>query len=76
MDKSKGRRGASGRRGERWREREMIDFIFIFFSFCFFFSDLRKSDRRFLSGLKAKLIYAMRATRGDQKVEVSTKSVR
>ena len=34
MDKSKGRRGRSGRRRECWRE--MIDFIFIFFSLCLF----------------------------------------
>ena len=51
-------------------------FLFLFFLFFTFFSDLRKSDRRFSSGLKAKLIYAMRATRGHQKVGVSTNSVR
>ena len=59
---------------ERWRERGDILF-FIFFLFVSFL-DLRKSDRRFSSGLKAKLIYAMRATRGHQKVGVLTNSVR
>ena len=52
MDKSKGRRGASGRR------REPGEILFLFLSFLCFFSDLRKSDRRFSSGLKTKLIYA------------------
>ena len=61
-------------RRERWREGG--DILFLFFSLLVFFSDLRKSDRRFLLGLKAKLIYAMRATRGHQKVGVSTNSVR
>ena len=50
--------------------------FFIFFLSLLSFSDLRKSDRRFSSGLKTKLIYAMRATRGHQKVGVSTNSVR
>ena len=74
MDKSKGRRGRSGRRRERWRERGYI--LFLFFSLFVSFLDLRKSDRRFLSGLKAKLIYATRATCGHHKVGVSTNSVR
>ena len=52
------------------------DFFFFLFSLFTSFSDLRKLDRRFSSGLKAKLIYAMRATRGHQKVGVSTNSVR
>ena len=52
-------------------------FIFIlFFYLSFFFSDLRKSYRRFSSGLNAKLIYAMKATRGHQKVGVSSNSLR
>ena len=53
-------------------------FFFVFLLFLLFvsFLDLRKSDCRFSSGLKAKLIYAMRATRGHQKVGVLTKSVR
>ena len=43
------------------------DILFILlFIFFVSFSDLRKSDRRFSSGLKVKLIYAMRATRGHQ----------
>ena len=60
---------------ERERASVREDFIFIFLFFAFF-SDLRKSDCRFSSGLKAKLIYGMRATRGHQKVGVSTNSVR
>ena len=51
-------------------------FIFLFFSFFAFFSYLRKSDHRFSSGMKANLIYAMRAMRGHQKVGVLTNSVR
>ena len=47
-------------------EREIL----IIFSILVSFSDLRKLDRRILSGLKAKLIYAMRATREHQKVGV------
>ena len=58
-----------------WREREVRILIFYFFLFVSF-SDLRKLDLRFSSGLKAKLIYATRATRGHQKVGVSTNSVR
>ena len=57
-------------RGERERGVERIFFFFASFS------DLQKSDRRFSSGLKAKLIYPMRATRGHQKVGVLTKSMR
>ena len=51
-------------------------FLFLFFLLFVSFSDLRKSDRRFSSGLKEKLIYEMRATRGHQKVGVSTNSMR
>ena len=40
-----------------WREIER-EFYFIFISFFASFSDLRKLDRRFSSGLKAKLIHA------------------
>ena len=57
------------------RERREKD-IFNFFSLFAFFSDLRKSDSRFSSRLKAKLIYAMGATCGYQKVGVSTNYVR
>ena len=52
------------------RERELREIFFYFFSLFTSFSDLRKSDRRFLSRLKAKLIYATRATRGHQKLGV------
>ena len=65
------------KRGEgisRQREGVRIGGERIFFFFASF-SDLRKSDHRFSSGLKAKLIYAMRATRGHQKVGVSTNSM-
>ena len=41
-------------------ERVYFNFFFLFVSF----SDLRKSDLRFSSRLKAKLVYATRATRG------------
>ena len=53
-------------------EREIL----IIFSLLVSFSNLRKSDRRFLSRLKAKLIYVMRATRGHKKVGVLTNFVR
>ena len=61
------------------REKEGVQEVFFYFLLFLLFAsflDLRKSDRRFLSGLKVKLIYAMRATRGHQKVGVSTNSVR
>ena len=51
-------------------------FLFLFFFSLFFFLDLRKSDHRFSSGLKAKLIYAIRATRGHQNLRVSSNSMR
>ena len=50
--------------------------IFYFFSLFASFSDLGKSDRRFSSGLKAKLIHATRATRGHQNLGVSSNSTR
>ena len=67
----------NGQDGEGERRERGEDFI-LFFIFLLFasFSDLRKSDRRFSSGLKVKLIYAMRTMRGHQKVGVSTNSVR
>ena len=43
--------------------------FFLFFLLFVSFSDLRKSDRRFSSGLKAKLIYVMRATRDTKKLK-------
>ena len=68
----KGRgRALGGREGASVRE----DFIFIFLLFASF-SDLSKSDRRFSSRLKAKLIYATRATRGHQNLGVSSNSMR
>ena len=54
----------------------MRECFLIFFLSLAYFSDLRKSDNRFSSGMKEKLIYAMRATRGHPKVGVSTNSVR
>ena len=48
------------------------DFFLIFASF----SDLRKSDGRFSSELKEKLIHAARATRGYQNLRVLSNSTR
>ena len=63
-------------KGEEASGAEMRDiFIFIFLLFASF-SDLRKSDRRFLSGLKAKLIHTARAMRGYQNLGVSSNSTR
>ena len=67
-EKSKGNGRRVGGGGER-------DFIFIFFLFVSF-SDLRKLDLRFSSGLKAKLIYVTRATCGHQNLGVSSNSTR
>ena len=53
----------------------MRDFYF-FISLFIYFSDLWKSDRRFSSGLKAKLIHATRATRGHQTLGVLSNSTR
>ena len=52
------------------------EFDFYFFLLFVSFSDLQKSDRKFSSGLKAKLIYATRATRGHQNLGVSSNSMR
>ena len=66
-------KGERGRReGERWRESIIFIFLLLFASF----SDLRKSDRTFSSGLKVKLIYATRVTRGHQNLGVSSNSTR
>ena len=62
--------------GERKRRAGYILFIYLLFILFVSFSDLRKSDRRFSLGLKAKLIYAMRATRGHQNLGVSSNSTR
>ena len=51
--------------------REGERFLFLFFFFLFLFLDLLKSDCRFLSELKAKLVYAARATRRYQKLSIS-----
>ena len=64
---------AFGADGER-RGGEI--FYFLFFILFAIFSDLRKSDRRFSSGMKAKLIHATRATRGHQNLGVSSNSTR
>ena len=62
---------------ERGRERACRDcFYFLFFLFFVSFSDLKKSDRRFLSRLKAKLIHVVRAMCGYQNVGVSSNSTR
>ena len=62
------KKGIKIKRGGRRRRREgrrgggeFLNLIFFLFSF---FSDLLKLDRRFSSELKAKLIYATRATHG------------
>ena len=45
---------------------------FFFFLLFVSFSDLRKSDRRFSSEQKAKLVYATRATHRYQKLSISS----
>ena len=69
--KKKIKRGQRGRREESVGEKK----IFYFFLFIYF-SDLRKLDRRFSSGLKAKLIHVTRVTRGYQNLGVSSNSTR
>ena len=54
-------------------EREYYFYFFLLFAFL---SDLRKSDHRFLSEQKGKLIYAARAMRGHQNLGVSSNSTR
>ena len=56
--------------------RVLRENFFLFFYVLFFFLELRKSDHKFLSGLKAKLIHAARATRGHQNLGVSSNSTR
>ena len=51
---------------------ERDDFYFLFFLLFASFSDSRKSDRRFLSEQKVKLVYATRATRRYQKLSISS----
>ena len=66
--KDKNEKKSQKRNGERKRayKRE----IFLFFNFFVSFSDLWKSDHRFSSEQKTKLIYATRATRGLQNLGV------
>ena len=70
-NKRKKGRGGRGWGGESVRER-----IYYYFSFFSSLLDLWKSDRRFLSGLKAKLIHTARAMRGHQNLGVSSNSMR
>ena len=59
--------------GEREGVHRLFFFIIILFTS---FSDLQKSDYRFSSRLKAKLIHAARATRGYKNLRVSSNSTR
>ena len=61
--------------GGRKRVGERYIFIFIFLLFTSF-SDLWKSDRRFSSGLKVKLIHAVRAMCRYQNLGNSSNSTR
>ena len=76
--KKKSIKAKVGGDGEKEGVRTEEIFLLLFLLFLLFasFSNLRKSDRMFSSGMKAKLIYATRATRGHQKVGVSTNSMR
>ena len=67
---SQKQRWGEGERVERAREFNVFFLLFVSFSY------LGKSDRRFSSGLKAKLIHAARATRGYQNLGVSSNSTR
>ena len=71
-EKSKRRRELFGSETESV-ERDIFLFYFIFFAYL---SDLRKLDHRFSLGLKAKLIYVTRATRGHQNLGVSSNSTK
>ena len=62
-------RGMDGENGER--EEDFLIFL-LFVSL----SNLQKSDLRFSSKKKAKLIHATRATRGHQNLSVSSNSTR
>ena len=57
-------------------DREESERDILIFSLFISFSDLRKSNRRFLSKQKVKLIYAMRAMREHQNLGVSSNSTR
>ena len=69
----KSKKGGDEQEGESVEERDIFIFIFLLFAS---FSNLRKSDRRFSSGLKAKLIHTTRATRGYQNLGVLSNSTR
>ena len=47
--------------GRTWEENRRDVLFYFYFLLFVFFSDLRKSDRKFLSEQKAKLVYAARA---------------
>ena len=72
MKKNQSKRGRGRREEEDGREKINFLFFILFVSF----SDLRKSDNSFSFGLKAKLIYATRATRGHQNLGVLSNSTR
>ena len=59
-------------RGERIGERYFVFYFLLFVSF----SDLRKSDHKFLSEQKEKLVYVTRAMRRYQKLSISANSKR
>ena len=63
-------RGARERRACKGRDKDFIFFLFASLS------DLWKSDRKFSSGLKAKLIHVARATLGYQNLGVFSNSTR
>ena len=54
--------------GEQIGERYFLFYFLLFVSF----SDLWKSDRRFLSEQKAKLVYATKATHRYQNLSISS----
>ena len=56
--------------------REVKEFLFYFIFFFVSFLYMWKSDCRFSSGLKAKLIHAATATRGYQNLGVSSNVTR
>ena len=59
-----------------WERDDAERNFFYFFLFFVYFSYLLKSNCKFSSGLKAKLIHAMRVTRGHQNLGVSSNSMR
>ena len=69
--KPKGEKERASEGGALGREK-----IILFFFLFVYFSNLRKLDCRFSSGLKAKLIHATRAMREHQNLGVSSNSTR